>query len=94
MGRVPAFEVMVLDDEARRFVANGEYEQLRGYLRKQKMLWLDEAAWARVVEGVTAVSEIVRVFKKEGPAGASGVNVASGASGTGTGSPIKKAQAP
>lgn len=64
-GRVPVFEVMVLDDEARALVAAGQYEQLRGHLRKQKMLWMQEAALARAVEGATTVNEILRAMTKE-----------------------------
>ncbi|MCX5662627.1 MAG: ATPase, T2SS/T4P/T4SS family [Planctomycetota bacterium] len=64
-GRLPVFEVMVLDDEARALVAAGQFEQLRASLRKQKMLWMQEAALARAVEGVTTVNEILRAMSKE-----------------------------
>lgn len=66
-GRVPVFEVMVFDDEARALVAAGQFEQLRASLRKQKMLWMQEAALARAVEGVTTVNEILRAMSKEEP---------------------------
>jgi type II secretory ATPase GspE/PulE/Tfp pilus assembly ATPase PilB-like protein len=64
-GRTGVFEVMVLDDEARKLIAQGQLDQLRAHLRKQKMLWLQEAALTRVVEGVTAIAEIGRALAKE-----------------------------
>ncbi len=43
---------------------------LRSRLRRQKMLWLQEAALSRAVEGLTSISEITRVLKDDGPEGA------------------------
>ena len=65
-GRTGVFEVMVLDNDARKLVAAGQLDQLRAHLRKQRMLWLQEAALMKVVEGVTAVAEISRALAKEG----------------------------
>ncbi len=64
-GRTAVFEVMVLDDEARKLIAQGQLDQVRAHLRKQRMLWLQEAALTRVVEGVTAIAEVGRVLAKE-----------------------------
>lgn len=64
-GLVGVFEVMVLDDEARRFVASDQLTQLRTHLRKQKMLWLQEAALNKAVEGVSSIAEITRVLGQE-----------------------------
>jgi type II secretory ATPase GspE/PulE/Tfp pilus assembly ATPase PilB-like protein len=64
-GRIGVFEVMVLDDQARALIVAGQLDQLRAYLRKQKMLWLQEAALARVVDGTTSIAEITRVLSKE-----------------------------
>lgn len=65
-GRTGVFEVMVLDDDARKLIAQGQLDQLRAHLRKQRMLWLQEAALTRVVEGVTSIAEIGRALSKEG----------------------------
>jgi type II secretory ATPase GspE/PulE/Tfp pilus assembly ATPase PilB-like protein len=69
-GRVGVFEVMVLDDRARSLIAEGQLEQLRAHLRKNKMLWLQEAGLSRAVEGVTSVSEVTRAMG-EGASGRS-----------------------
>jgi len=62
LGRAAAFEVMVFDEEARRLLAAGDTNGLRTHLRKQKMLWLQEAALAQVVNGQTSISEVMRVL--------------------------------
>ena len=61
-GRVGVFEMMAFDEQARTFMAAGQYDQLRAHLRKQKVLWLQEAALAKAVEGVTSIGEITRVM--------------------------------
>ena len=61
-GRVGVYEVMPLDDTARRLIANLQFDQLRAHLRKQKMLWLQEAALAKAMEGITTIDEITRVL--------------------------------
>jgi len=61
-GRFAIFEVMILDDQARQFVAAGQMDQARAHLRKNRMMYLQEAALTRVVEGVTSISEITRVL--------------------------------
>ncbi len=64
-GRFAVFEVMVLDDEGRKMVAAGQLDPLRAHLRKQKMLYLQEAALARVVEGTTDIKEITRALSSD-----------------------------
>ncbi len=61
-GRVGIFEVMPLDDDARAFVAAGESDKLRSHLRKKGMVYLQEAALAKVAEGVTDIKEVQRVL--------------------------------
>jgi len=61
-GRVGVYEVMPLDAQARAFVSSGEFDRLRSHLRKQKVLWLQEAALNKVVEGVTDIKEVTRVM--------------------------------
>lgn len=61
-GRTAAFEVMIIDDEARQYLRQGDITGLRGHLRRKKMLWLQEAALAKVVSGKTSISEVMRVL--------------------------------
>lgn len=62
-GRTAVFEVMALDHQARTYLAAGEMDRLKGHLRKQKMMYLQEAALARVVEGATDIKEVTRVLE-------------------------------
>ncbi len=64
-GRVGVFEVLTMDDEGKQLVAAGQLDQLRAHLRRQKMLWLQEAALYKAVEGVTSVNEIMRALVSE-----------------------------
>lgn len=64
-GMTPVFEVMPIDDAARKLIAAGEHDQLRSQLRRQGMLWLQEAALARAVEGVTSINEITRAMSSK-----------------------------
>lgn len=61
-GRTGVFEVLVLDDEARKLLAAGQLDQVRAHLRKQRMLWLQEAALNKVVQGVTSITEVQRAL--------------------------------
>ena len=73
-GRIGVFEVMTLDEEARGYIAAGDLNRLRAHLRKQRMLWLQEAALARVVEGVTSIKEVTRVLSGGKRAASNGGN--------------------
>ncbi len=66
LGRTAAFEIMVLDDEARQFIRAGDTNGLRNSLRKNRMLMLQEAAMAKVVNGEVAISEVMRAMGGEG----------------------------
>lgn len=62
-GRTGVFEVMPIDDDARSYIRKGEADALRLHLRKQKMQYLQEAALAKVVSGVTDIKEVTRAMK-------------------------------
>jgi len=66
-GRTGVYEVMPFDDEARQYVAAQEVDRLRAHLRKQKVLWLQEAALQKVVQGVTDIKEVTRVLGEKSP---------------------------
>lgn len=61
-GRVGVFEVMPVDRVASKFIAAGEGDRLRAHLRKQRMLYLQEAALAKVVQGVSDIKEVTRTM--------------------------------
>jgi hypothetical protein len=98
-GRVGVFEVMAFDNDARGYVAAGETDPLKNHLRKQKMMYLQEAALAKVVEGVTDIKEITRVFEggsasKDGGSGGSGEAKPSAPSRSGRSSGSEKSAKP
>ncbi|MEM8738860.1 MAG: ATPase, T2SS/T4P/T4SS family [Planctomycetota bacterium] len=61
-GRIAVFELMLIDDQAARYLAASELDSLRLHLRKQKMLYLQEAALTKVVDGTTDIKEVTRVM--------------------------------
>ena len=61
------FEVMILDQQAKQFVAADDFDRLRAHLRKNKMLWLQEAAMARVFDGTTDIKEVKRALSEQNP---------------------------
>lgn len=61
-GRIGVFEVMPVDKEASSYIASGEGEKLKSHLRKQHMVYLQEAALAKVVEGVSDIKEVTRIM--------------------------------
>ncbi|MDZ4753834.1 MAG: ATPase, T2SS/T4P/T4SS family [Phycisphaerae bacterium] len=70
-GLTACFEVMMVDDAMRSMLAEGDFKSTYAYARREgKMMTLQEAAMAKVREGVTTVDELVRVFPapKTGPA--------------------------
>lgn len=72
-GRTGVFEVLVLADAAKKMIVEKKLNDLRSLLRKQKMLWMQEAALAKVLEGVSDIREITRVFGARGRSGGSSV---------------------
>lgn len=66
-GRTAVFEVMVLNQQARQFIGANDYDRLRSHLRKNKLLWLQEAALARVIDGTTDIKEIKRALGAQNP---------------------------
>lgn len=64
-GRIAIFEVMTINDRAAAYLAANELDSLRLHLRKQKMLYLQEAALTKVVEGTTDIKEVTRVMSSK-----------------------------
>lgn len=64
VGRTALYEVVVLDDRARQeLVAGRSVGEIRTMLRKQGQEFLQEEGLHKVVDGVTSVSELLRVLK-------------------------------
>lgn len=62
LGRTAVFEFLRLTDDLRALVASGAgLTQIQAACRKSKMLYLQEQALRKVIEGVTSVQEVIRV---------------------------------
>ncbi|MGI9013518.1 MAG: ATPase, T2SS/T4P/T4SS family [Phycisphaerales bacterium] len=62
IGQVGAFEVMVLDNTARKMIAQNDLQGAYMHCRRNKMIYLQEAALQKVIEGQTSLEEVVRVL--------------------------------
>jgi type II secretory ATPase GspE/PulE/Tfp pilus assembly ATPase PilB-like protein len=63
-GRTAAFELLELTDEIRQLIASGApLDQIRAASRKNRMLYLQEQALRKVIDGTTSIEEVVRVSK-------------------------------
>jgi len=61
VGQAGVFEVMMLDDSARKMIANNDLPGAYMHCRRNNMIFLQEAALKKVVEGVTTLEEVARV---------------------------------
>ena len=65
VGRSGLFELMVIDDEARRLIAGrASASDLRVYARKRGMRNLQEEGLQLVIDGKTSVDEVLRAIKQ------------------------------
>jgi len=65
IGRAALFEIMPVDDEARRIIAGGgSVSDLRVHARKGGMRNLQEAGLQLVIEGRTSIDEVIRAIKQ------------------------------
>ena len=70
IGQTGAFEVMVLDNTARKMISQNDLQGAYMHCRRNKMFFLQEAALQKVVDGTTSLEEVVRVLspsKKSSP---------------------------
>ncbi len=64
--RTAAFELLEVTDEMRKLIAQGAgLSQIKAAARKNRMVYLQEAALRLVMEGVTSVQEVIRVTKSK-----------------------------
>ena len=70
-GQAGVFEVMSLDDEARRLLSENDFRTAYARaVREQKMMQLQEAALVKVRDGDTSLEEVQRIFAPKQAAGA------------------------
>lgn len=63
-GRTGAFEILELNDEMRELIlSNAPLQRIKAACRRNKMLYLQEQALRKVIEGVTGIEEVIRVSK-------------------------------
>jgi type II secretory ATPase GspE/PulE/Tfp pilus assembly ATPase PilB-like protein len=72
LGQTGAFEVLMVDDEARRLLAGGDVKGVLAHARRNKMIYLQEAALSKIVAGETTIEEVVRVTAPPRPAAGGG----------------------
>jgi len=61
LGQTGIFEIMPLDDETRRLLSSGDLRAALSHARRNKMIYLQEAALAKVAAGDTTIEEVVRI---------------------------------
>lgn len=67
LGQTAAFEVFIVDDEARKSLVAGDLKAALAHARRNNMIYLQEAAMAKVVAGETTLDEVVRVTAAPAP---------------------------
>lgn len=69
LGQIAAFEVFIVDNEARKHLASGDLKAAIAHARRNKMIYLQEAALSKVLNGETTVEEVMRVFSPPAKSG-------------------------
>lgn len=70
-GQTACFEILMVDETMRQMLAEGDFKSAYAHARREgKLIQLQEAAMAKVRDGITTVEELVRVFPPPKPAGA------------------------
>jgi general secretion pathway protein E len=70
LGQTAAFEVFIIDDEARKMLASSDLKAALAHARRKNMIYMQEAALAKVVAGETTIEEVVRAISATAPAAA------------------------
>jgi type II secretory ATPase GspE/PulE/Tfp pilus assembly ATPase PilB-like protein len=61
-GQTGVFQTMVIGDDTRRMIMSGDLKAAMAEARRNKMIYLQEAALRKVVDGDTTIEEVVRVM--------------------------------
>ena len=62
LGQTGVFQTMIVGDETRRMIMASDLKAAMADARRNKMIYLQEAALRRVVDGETTIEEVVRVL--------------------------------
>jgi type II secretory ATPase GspE/PulE/Tfp pilus assembly ATPase PilB-like protein len=62
LGQSGVFQTMIVGDETRRMIMGGDLKAALADARRNKMIYLQEAALRKVVDGETTIDEVVRVM--------------------------------
>ena len=66
VGRICVFELITINDELRRVIQQSKsLSEIGTEFRRAKMLYLQEQAMKKVIDGTTAINEMVRVLSSE-----------------------------
>jgi type II secretory ATPase GspE/PulE/Tfp pilus assembly ATPase PilB-like protein len=67
VGRIGVFEIFILVDEQLRkeFISLKSLSEIGEYLRRTKMRYLQEQMLRKVIEGTTAINEMVRILSRK-----------------------------
>jgi len=66
VGRIPIFEMIITDDELKKLIKQSKsMSEINTELRRAKMLYLQEQALRKVIEGTTAITEMVRALSAD-----------------------------
>jgi type II secretory ATPase GspE/PulE/Tfp pilus assembly ATPase PilB-like protein len=52
---------MMIDDEIRKILSTGDLKAALAHARRNKMMYLQEAALSKVISGETSIQEVIRV---------------------------------
>ncbi|HSV27763.1 MAG TPA: hypothetical protein VLH60_07705, partial [Sedimentisphaerales bacterium] len=78
-GRTALFEMIIVDDKLRESLKKcSNIQEMAVQLRRAKMLYLQEQAIRRVVEGKTAINEVIREFSPSKPPAKAGAQPQAG----------------
>jgi general secretion pathway protein E len=67
-GQTGVFQLMIIGDEIRKLLVAGDLKGAMAEGRRNKMIYLQEAAMRKVVDGTTTIEEVVRVLSPARPA--------------------------
>jgi general secretion pathway protein E len=68
LGQTAAFQVFIVDEEARKLLSAGDLKAALAHARRNNMVYLQEAALAKVISGETTIEEVVRATSPAAPA--------------------------
>jgi type II secretory ATPase GspE/PulE/Tfp pilus assembly ATPase PilB-like protein len=67
VGRVGAFELLVIDEKIRSMIAAGaNTTQIKAQARKKKMYYIQEEGLLKTMEGITSMNEVLRSLREPG----------------------------